>query len=103
LRQYDLYESPSSRRNDVAPYVVILQSHFLPTMPSIVIAPLLRSAMAERLTYLSVDVRVDREDFVIALHELLAVSIRSLRRRVGDVLPYQDAIERGLQRLFTGF
>ncbi len=83
--------------------MVVLQSHYLDGLASVVVAPLLRAANAERLAYLSIDVTIDDEPFVVSLHEMLTVSVRSLRRKAGDVRQAQDDIQRGLQRLFTGF
>lgn len=103
LRQFEVYESPSALDRDIAPYIVVLQSHFLDALPTVVVAPLLRPEAAERLAYLSVEVVIGDERFVLSLHELATVPKRSLRHKLGDVRNQEDAISRGLQRLFTGF
>jgi len=98
-----VFESPSALDRDIAPYVVVLQSHFLDGLPSVVVAPLLKYPTVERFAFLSVDVSIGSERFVISLHELATFDRRSLRQKVGDVAAHEDAISRGLQRLFNGF
>ncbi|HEY1753135.1 MAG TPA: CcdB family protein [Caulobacteraceae bacterium] len=102
MKQFEVYANPSARDRDIAPYVVVLQSHFL-DLPTVVVAPLLRGESAERLVYLSIDVTISGDGFVVSLHELATVTLRSLRRRVADLTEQQDAIVRGLGRLFSGF
>ena len=41
MRQFDVYRNPSERSRAYAPYVVVLQSHLLEAMPTIVVAPML--------------------------------------------------------------
>ena len=102
-RRFDVFENPSPRLRHLAPYVVVLQSHFLEGLPSVIVAPLLIAERAERFAHLSIEVRVANETLVVSLHELAAVDERSLRAKVGDVTEHQDKLDRGLQRLFTGF
>ena len=87
----------------MARYVVVLQSHFLEGLPSVIVAPLLIAERAERFPHLSIDVTIANEALVVSLHELAAVDERSLRTKAGDVAEHQDILDRGLQRLFTGF
>ena len=54
MRQFDVCENPSARSREAAPFVVVLQSHLLNEMPTVIVAPLLiddgRSAYAEAST-----------------------------------------------------
>ncbi|HEY2708468.1 MAG TPA: CcdB family protein [Caulobacteraceae bacterium] len=103
MQRFDIYDSPSGRNADLTPYVVVLQSHYLDGLPSVVVAPLIVESAAEKFPYLSVPVVVGGDRFVVSLHELIAVDVRSLKQKVGNVLSAADAIDRGLQRLFSGF
>lgn len=103
MRQYEVYDNPSEPFRDIAPFVAVLQSHFLERLPSTVVAPLLRPELAERFVYLSVDVQVAGQSFVLSLHELATVDARVLKHSIDNLADHQDAIERGLQRLFSGF
>jgi toxin CcdB len=103
LRQFDVCENPSARSRPVAPLVVVLQSHLLDEMPTVIIAPLLiddgRSAYAEA----SVIVAWNGTSLVLSVPEMVAVEARSLSRTVGNLGAYEDAIRRALDRIFTGF
>lgn len=82
---------------------MVLQSHYLEGLPSVVVAPLLSSHHAQRFAHITLDVEVGGETLVLSLQELAAVDVRGLRRKVADLEAYQDAIDRALQRLFSGF
>ena len=103
MRQFDVYEAPSDASRRIAPYVVVMQSHFLEGLPTILIAPLLR--LQERPAYGEVSVAINfaDEELLLSLAELVAVDRGSLRRRQGDVRDHEDAIRRALERVFTGF
>ena len=58
---------------------------------------------AQRFPNITLDVEIGDEILVLSLQELAAVDVRGLRQKVGDLESYQDAIDRALQRLFTGF
>ncbi len=103
MRQFDVYEAPSETSRRIAPYIVVVQSHFLDDLPTVLIAPLLRRQ--ERPAYGEVSVIVDfaEEELLFSLAELVAVDRGSLRHRRGDVRDHEDAIRRALERVFTGF
>lgn len=103
MRQFDVYEAPTEASRRIAPYVVVVQSHFLDDLPTVLIAPLLR--LQERPAYGEVSVAIDfsGEEFLLSLAELVAVDRAALRRRQGDVREHEDAIRRALERVFTGF
>ena len=52
---------------------------------------------------LEVEVSVGRETLVLVVSELFSLSAKRLGRRVGSIIEHEDAIRRGLDRLFTGF
>lgn len=101
MRQFDVFRNASAGQA-FAPYLVVLQSHHLDLLETVIVAPLIRDAtMALSLVDLSVDFA--DEKLVLALSELSSVERRLLRDRKGDVLHLQDEIRRALERLFTGF
>jgi toxin CcdB len=99
VRQFDVYASPSAQSASFAPFVLVLQSHYV-ELKSVVVAPL----MTDKLPT-SIDIAVSFQDttYVLALTELASISASSLRQRVGDLSHREDDIRRALDRLFTGF
>jgi len=102
LRQFDVYPNPSTAARPFAPYVVVLQSQYLSGLDTVVVAPLVNDAEPE-LAPLDVPVDFSGEKFALAVAELGGVERSALRRRSGDLVAYEDAIRRALDRLFTGF
>jgi toxin CcdB len=103
LRQFDVYPNPSVRSRQVAPFVVVLQSHFLAATPTTIVAPLLiddgRSAYSEA----SVKIVFGGERYILSIPELAGIEPSRLRRRSGAVDEYDYEIRRAIDRLFTGF
>ena len=102
MRQFDLTPNPSSRSRDHAPYFLILQSHYLQTIDSVVVAPVIRDA---RRQIFEVDVAIafEGEPLVVALGELFSIERKLLRPPAGSARSSEDDIRRGLSRVFTGF
>ena len=103
MRQFDVYQNPSPRSRHAAPYVVVLQSHFLAATPTVIVAPLLidddRSAYSEA----SVKVLFGGDRYVLSIPELAGIEPSQLKRRLGALNDYDYEIRRALDRLFTGF
>lgn len=102
MRQFDVYPNPSSAARAFAPFVVVLQSHHLRGVDTVVVAPLVNDAQPE-LTALDVPVEFNGVELAAAIAEIGSVERSALRRRAGDLAAYEDAIRRALDRLFTGF
>jgi toxin CcdB len=102
LRQYEVFDNPSSRSRSIAPYVVVLQSHLGEGLPSAIAAPLLVASRAERFPYLSNPVRFRDSDLVLSMYELANFDQRQLRDALGDLTEYHEDIVLGLQRIFIG-
>jgi toxin CcdB len=102
LRQFDVYPNPSTAARAFAPYVVVLQSHHIGGIDTVVVAPLVNDAQPN-LAPLDVPVSFNGEELTIAVAELGGAERSQLRRRAGDLLLYEDAVRRALDRLFTGF
>jgi toxin CcdB len=102
VRQFDLVENPSLRSRAHAPYFVVLQSHHLDNLDSLVVAPVLRDA-ARSMSALDLDIEVSGETLVLALGELFSIERGLLRAPVATATAYEDALRRGLERPFGGF
>jgi toxin CcdB len=101
LVQFDVVRNSAPSRR-FAPYIVILQSHWLEPLQTVVVAPLVNDA-SRVLGHPDIPVDFEGETFVLAVSELAAVQRRLLRERVGSLYDLEDQIRRALDRLFTGF
>jgi toxin CcdB len=102
MRQFDVYENPSTEARRFAPYVVVISSHLIPGFDDAVVAPLVNDSLAAVVEF-EIPVVVDGQPLLLVLSELAGVQGRSLKRRVGSLLTHEDDIRRGIDRLFTGF
>lgn len=102
MRQFDVFENPSEVSRRHAPYVVVLQSHHLDRLDTVVVAPLVSDA---RRTVAGVDLpsNVGDRRLTLAVGEMAALPRSRLRRKVGDMRDQEDHIRRALDRLFFGF
>ncbi len=103
MRQFDVYEAPTEASRRIAPFVLVVQSHFLDGVPTVIIAPLLRQADRPAYADVSVPLRFADQDLVLSLAELVTVDRATLRRSRGSLRDYEDDIRRALERVFTGF
>ena len=103
MRQFDVFPNPSLRSRAAAPFIVLMQSHFVDEMPSALIAPLIRESRSGDFTRVSVPVRLNNEALHLSLAEMAPIARSDLKRSAGSLLPYEDDIRRALDRLFTGF
>lgn len=103
MRQFDVCRNPSERSRPVAPFVVILQSHPLPDVPTVVVAPMLLDDGRSAYSGASVRVLYSGSRYVLSIPELAGIDTTALRGAVGSVAEQEDEIRRALDRLFTGF
>jgi toxin CcdB len=101
--QFEIYQNPSERSRPVAPYVVVLQSHLLASMPTAIVAPLLVDDGRTAYTETSVSLTFDGANYVLSAAELVAIDTRHLQKPLGDLRDYEDLVRRALDRIFTGF
>lgn len=103
MRQFDVCPNPSERSRAIAPYVVVLQSHLLAAIPTVIVAPMLRDDGRSAYSAVSVSLTFDRGGYIVSLPELAGVDAAHIRETVGNLGDHEDAIRRALDRLFTGF
>ncbi|MBA4804064.1 MAG: CcdB family protein [Brevundimonas sp.] len=70
MRQFDVFPNPSPRSRVAAPFIVLMQSHFLDEMPTALVAPLMREPRSGDFTRVSVAVVLDGETLQVSLAEL---------------------------------
>lgn len=103
MRQFDVFPNPSPRSRSAAPFIVLIQSHFVDEMPTAPIAPLVREGRSGDFTRVSVAASLNGEPLHLSLAEMAPITRSDLKRSVGSLKPYEDDIRRALDRLFTGF
>lgn len=103
MRQFDVFPNPSPRSRYAAPFIVLMQSHFVDAMPSALIAPLIRETRSGDFTRVSVPVELNDEALYLSLAEMAPIARSALKRTAGNLLSFEDEIRRALDRLFTGF
>ena len=103
MRQFDVFPNPSPRSRYAAPFIVLMQSHFVDEMPSALIAPLIREHRSGDFTRVSVPVELNDEALYLSLAEMAPIARSALKRTAGNLLSFEDDIRRALDRLFTGF
>ena len=102
MRQFDVYENPSPRRRDIAPYFVVLSSHLLSNLDEVVVAPLV---LERDVAIGDIEIRLEFEGrtHLLMVPGLFSLPSRELKRRIGSLAHREDDIRRALDRLFTGF
>ena len=102
-RQFDVCRYPGQSTETDAPYVCVIQSHYLAGMDTVIVAPLLRADMAATNSQVTVPVSVDDENYALDLALMANIETRHLGAVVGNLLDHEFDIRRALDRLFTGF
>lgn len=72
-------------------------------MPTLVVAPIRLADHAENILDLKIPVTFDDQLMAIMIAELAYIPVKRLGKAVGSLADQEDAIRRGLDRLFTGF
>jgi toxin CcdB len=102
LRQFDVLENPLTKSREYAPYLVVLQSHHLEALDSVVLAPVVRDARRP-VSPLDVPVIVNGETLTLAIAELASAHRATFGPSKASLIGQEDEIRRALDRLFTGF
>ncbi len=102
-RQFDVCRYPGQSTETDAPYVCVIQSHYLAGMNTVIVAPLLRTTVTATESQVAVPVSVDGEDYALDLALMANIETRDLGAVVGNLIDHEFDIRRALDRLFTGF
>jgi hypothetical protein len=102
LRQFDAYQNPSAHTRRPVPFVLVLQSHFLDIIPTVIVAPMMRSEVRVPYGRTSVPVTLQGETFFASVAEMVAVERRRLVRPLGNLLAFEDDLRRALALVFVG-
>ena len=103
MRQFDVVANPAEESRGFAPYLVVLQSHYLIGLDTTVVAPLIvRESLPPDFTFaLAVD--FEGRPLTLALQQLSSIPVRRLGRILGTLAAHDMEIARGWKRLFSGF
>ena len=101
IRQFDVAPTPAGGQG--AELLVVLQSHLLPGLDTVLVAPLIERdrLAADGAVFIAVDIL--GRAYTLNLTQIASVQQRRLSRTVGSLAAHEDDIRRGLERLFTGF
>ena len=102
MRQYDVYENPSVAARRYAPFLVVLQSHLLEGLDSVILAPLVIDSR-KPVSAIDVIVEFEGETYVLGVSELASVLRNVMKRRRGSLGAYSDAISLAMNRVMVGF
>ena len=102
-RQCDVFANPDAEEAVQRPYLIVLQSDLISGLRSIVVAPLVVRASLDGASRLNPIIKIEGEEFWLAVHELFAVDQRILRRKVASLPQQRDEIVSAIDFLFTGF
>lgn len=104
LRQFEVFENPSSRIRRAIPYVVVLQSDIAETGDDTVVAPMVPRPPGNLPSELFPSVSVDDKQFSILVLGLTTVRRRLLARSVAVLDQDREGarIKKALDYLFFG-
>lgn len=102
MRQFDVVENPSERSRRFAPYFLVLQSHYLETLNSVIVAPIVRDA-TRAISVLDVAITFEDEALILTIGELFSTERELLKTVRGSLAGNEEQIRRALDRAFTGF
>ena len=103
IRQFDVCRNPGATNSGDAPYVCVLQSHYLHAIDTVLVAPLLRHRAEATADQVAVPVRIGEESLLLDAALMTNIDRRSLGRPLASLTGQEDEIRRALDRLFTGF
>ena len=65
IRQFDVVQNPEPSMRDKAPYLVVLQSHFLDALTTVIVAPLIPSHIVQADGAISLSVAFNGQDLTL--------------------------------------
>lgn len=103
IRQFDVFPTPDSRGSGAAPFICVLQSHYLDALNTVVVAPLILATASRTSSQAVVPVSFDGVIYLLDTSLMASIERQHLRRAKTSLAAYEDDIRRALDRLFTGF
>ncbi|MBI1250862.1 MAG: hypothetical protein GC189_05260 [Alphaproteobacteria bacterium] len=103
MAQFDIYANPLPSARGTAPYVIQVQADLLPSIQTVIVAPLVRKPDPGANAVLQHAVTVDGEPFVILLQAMSAVRTRSLSQPIGRAIDLRDRLMSAVDLIFLGF
>ncbi len=100
VKQFDVYENPDPETAAFVGHLAVVSSHYA-SIDTVLVAPLLSDGPADGVA--DVIVVFARERRRLSLINMTALDPRRLKRHAGSLSSSEDAIRRGIDRLFTGF
>lgn len=85
----------------MSPFVVVLQSHLLEGMPTVVIAPMLSFKGGPAYSRTSAKVMFRGDNYLVSAAELAAIEMRRLTRSLGSLAEFEDDIRRAVNFVFV--
>jgi toxin CcdB len=102
VRQFDVVENPSANLRRYAPFLIVLQSHLLDVLETVIVAPLVIDA-DRPVAVIDLPITYANQAFVLAITEMASVDRQRLKGIHGTLADREDAIRRALDKTFTGF
>lgn len=104
MAQWDGYANPIPRARDLLPYLVVLQSDLLETLPTRLVAPLSRSTVtaAGLPRRLAPSFEIAGQRLTLKPHEAGTIPTRSLRQPVGSLRSQAHRIIDALDAVVSG-
>lgn len=82
--------------------MVVLQSHHLDPLETILLAPLVNDAYRQ-VSSVDIPVEFQSQSLVLVVAEMAGVRRQGLGRAIGSVVSSEDEIRRAFEKLLTGF
>ena len=103
IRQFDVFPNPAVEMRRGVPFVVVLQSHLLDALDTVIAAPIYPVVRMQPDGLINLPVEVESAAYTLAMGALGNVERRRLGKSIANLRDHDYAIQRALDRLFTGF
>ena len=102
-RQFSVVANPDSRTRGNAPFLVVLQSHYLRVLDTVMVAPLMRADVIQADDALWLSIPFEGEIYTLDLALMTHIDRRLLGQPVGELTEHDAVIRWGVERIFNGF
>ena len=103
MKQFDIFRNPDPVFARRRPYLVVLQSDFLNTVETVVVAPLAPATRTKQIERLTPAIEISGTPHVLLVHEMAPVTRTRLKRAVGTMAAKRDEILAAVDLIFVGF